>query len=454
MGLGLFGGGLGVTRYLYEQGAKVHVTDLKDEKTLRPSLEKLSGLDITYRLGSHEEKDFTDCDILLVNPAVPPSSPYIGAARRAGVELETELNLFMKLCWSPVTGITGANGKSTTTALTHWIVKQSGVNAMLGGNIGRSLLDIVDQTGPDVPVILELSSFQLENLRWLGRSPSTSVVTNITPNHLDRHGTMSAYTEAKAAILDYQGGQDVAILNADDEVASSLESRVKGKLWKFSLADEPEQGAFVDDGQFVLRLDGTMELICATSEMNLAGSHNIENALAAILASRSALGDRWNRDRCAEALATFECLEHRLERVRTHKGVTYYNDSIATNPESVIVALKSMAAPKILIAGGYDKKLSFNQLAESVCTENVSAVILIGQTSDVLSESLEKAFDKHGTRVDVYKEKSLADAVERAGSIARWGELVLLSPGCASYGMFTNFEERGKLFKEYVGRLT
>ena len=250
MGLGLFGGGLGVTKFFCREGAKVLVTDLSTKEKLSASLSELSEYDIEYKLGYHDIDDFTSTDIVVVNPAVPLESPYLKAARDAGVLLETELNLFMRLCKSPIAGITGANGKSTTTSLSSWITSQMIPSTLMGGNIGKSLLDMLDVTGSEVPVILELSSFQLENLRWLGKSPHVAVITNITPNHIDRHKTMQGYIDAKKAILDSEARQvgAHAAVDADSEGQDRLARPVEvhhgrvGKDVRVKIAGRKDRG--------------------------------------------------------------------------------------------------------------------------------------------------------------------------------------------------------------------
>jgi len=447
MGLGLFGGGLGVTRFFCERGADVLVTDLSPPAKLAPSLKALEGYNVRYKLGFHDMADFTETDLVIVNPAVPPDSPYLEAAKRAGVPLDTELNIFLRLCASPVTAVTGTNGKSTTAALIHEIIRRTDDRALLGGNIGRSLLDVLDDTAPDVPVVLELSSFQLENLRWLGRSPHVAVVTNISPNHLDRHRTMENYIEAKRAILDYQDEEDVAVLNADDPVTADMARHARGRVYTFSLRAEVPRGAFVRDGRIVLRTEYGEETVLPVHSLALKGAHNVENALAAVLAARFSA---WDRDAAAEALMSFGGLEHRLEFVAELDGVRYFNDSIATNPRSVAVALRALTGPKVLIAGGYDKKLPFTEMVEAIYSGNVRHVVLVGDTKGKIKADLDAEALERGRRVPVTLAETFEEAVEAAKAAARWGDIVLLSPGCASYGMFANFEERGRRFKRLV----
>ncbi|MFA4987034.1 MAG: UDP-N-acetylmuramoyl-L-alanine--D-glutamate ligase [Candidatus Brocadiia bacterium] len=450
MGLGLFGGGLGVTKFFAQQGADVLVTDLNAPAKLAASLDALRGFPVKYKLGYHELRDFTETDLVIVNPAVPLESPYIAAAVNAHIPLDTELNIFMRQCRSPIAAITGTNGKSTTTAWAHRIVCEKSPSALMGGNIGRSLLDMLDVTAPEVPVILEISSFQLENLCWLRKSPHVAVITNVAPNHLDRHKTMENYIAAKRAILEYQTPDDYAILNADDEIVAGLAGSTKGRVLWFSRRKPVENGACVNEGVVTLRVDGVSETLCPVAELSLGGAHNVENALAAVLVARFMA---WDREGAVRALTSFNGLEHRLEFVREHKGVRYYNDSIATNPRSVVVALKAFSAPKVLIAGGYDKQLPFDEMAEASFSEDVRAVVLVGETTGKLKAAYDTKAMSSGIEIKTIPVATFAEAVDAAAAAARWGDIVLLSPGCASYGMFVNFEERGRVFKALVGKL-
>lgn len=448
MGLGLFGGGLGVTKYFCSLGADVLVTDMSSPEKLARSLEQLKQFDnVRFKLGSHEMNDFTSADLIIVNPAVPAESPYIEAARRAGVTLDTELNVFLRLCKSPVVAITGTNGKSTTTALIHNIVSLQNDKSLLGGNIGRSLLDVLDLTSPDTPVVLEVSSFQLENLRWLAKGPKVALITNISPNHLDRHKTLENYIEAKKAILDYQTQDDVAVINADDDAVVEMAKGCRARIVHFSLRRQVECGAFVRDGNIVVRTGSTEETVCPVHSLSLKGAHNCENALAAVAATRFFL---WDRDAAVRALTTFPGLEHRLEFVRELNGIRYYNDSIATNPRSVVVALKSFSSPKVLIAGGFDKKLPFDEMITSIYDENVHTVVLVGETKGKIKADLDAEAMRRGRTVSTVIVDTFEDAVIESKRAARWGDCVLMSPGCASYGMFVNFEQRGTRFKDLV----
>lgn len=447
MGLGLFGGGLGAAEYFTCKGAAVTITDLKTEDELRPSLEKLNGHRLTLRLGGHRQSDFTDTDLVVVNPAVPRNSRYVELARGRGVRLATEISLFFELCPARIIGVTGSNGKTTTTTMIGRMLDDGSRTVHVGGNIGRSLLPEVESIAKDDVVVLELSSFQLE---WLGDaevSPAVAVITNINPNHLDRHKTMENYIAAKKHVIAHQAPDCTAVLNADDERLRRWAGAVKGTCLWCSVNGRPtgdsgvRDGSFVADGRIVVGRGNTETDIAPVSLLRVPGAHNVQNALAAVAAC-SAVGAR--PASMARGLGEFEGIEHRLEFVCERGGVRYYNDSKATTPESAMAALESFDAPIILIAGGYDKHVSFDTFAERTAYR-ARAAILLGETAGKIAEGLER-HPRDGFTWSVVG--TLAEAVHRASGIARPGDIVVLSPACASYDMFVNYEERGKQFKE------
>jgi UDP-N-acetylmuramoylalanine--D-glutamate ligase len=444
MGLGLFGGGLGVTRYLVKAGARVTVTDPKSEQDLRESVEELASLPVELRLGGHQERDFRDADLVIVNPAVPESSPWL----RLAPALETEMNLFFKLCRARrVVGITGSNGKTTTTTLAGEILKRGLWRTWVGGNIGGSLLESAGEIGPDDVVVLELSSFQLENLGALRRSPNVGAVLNLSPNHLDRHGTFENYAAAKRNIVAHQGEGDWKVLNADDPAVRGFEKASPSRTLLFSRRERPRRGAFVEGETITFFTTGARFTIDA-SRRRIPGAYNLDNMAAAAAATFVAGGSRWEgwREAAEEVFNTFPGVEHRLEFVAEKNGVKYYNDSKATDAEATIAALETLPGPFVLILGGFDKKTPFDALARAVASKPVRAVALIGQTAPLIEEAL-----RTQARVpEIHRVGSIAEAVRLP---ARPGETVLLSPACASWGMFRNFTERGRLFKEAVAAL-
>ncbi|MBI4834640.1 MAG: UDP-N-acetylmuramoyl-L-alanine--D-glutamate ligase [Planctomycetes bacterium] len=455
MGLGLFGGGAGAVKFFATNGAKVTVTDLKPEKELKKTIRKLSKLKgVIYHLGRHHAPDFEKSDLIVVNPSVPTGSPYLKIARKHKILLETEMNLFFRLCPARIIGITGSNGKTTTTALLGEILR-TGLNqkVWVGGNIGRgSLLAQLNKISSDDIVVLELSSFQLDDLGKLRKSPFLSVILNIQPNHLDRHGTMENYSNAKKNIIRYQDKNSYAVLNKDDKTVFAWSKDCLGEVFAFSRKGNVKKGGFIKDDGFYLKSGSAMPVfVCRTSEIKLLGDFNQDNILAAITAA-NILGVP--APFIAKVVKKFKGVEHRLEFVREFKGVRYYNDSIATNPESTIGALRAIsknAKPKIiLIAGGYDKKLPFDDMAVAVA-KYVRIAVLVGATAGKIRD----AFIKKGVKEkDIIMPRSFDEAVHIACRVAKRGETVLLSPSCASYDMFNNFAERGNLFKKLVMRFS
>jgi UDP-N-acetylmuramoylalanine--D-glutamate ligase len=434
MGLGLFGGGLAAARFFASRGARVTVTDLRSAEQLRESVAALEGAGVELRLGSHREEDFTGADLVLVNQAVPPDSPWLGLAR----SLDTEINLFFKMCRARmIVGVTGSNGKTTTTALIGEILKRGPRRTWVGGNIGAPLLERVDEIGPEDLVVLELSSFQLEYLDPIARSPQVSVVMNVTPNHLDRHGTMEAYAAAKRAIVSHQRASDWKVLNADDPIVATFHSASQTATFG-KRADVMPRGEHIEWN--LLGRNGMLDV----SRRRLPGTFNLENMAAATAASRLAASEWEGWEAAAgEALVSFPGVEHRLEFAGERGGVKYYNDSIATNPESTLAALDTLPGPFVLIAGGYDKKLPFDALGRKVA-ERVRVAVLLGQTADAIAKSIP------GSTTEIRRAKTFEEAVALAREAARPGDTVLLSPACASYDMFRHFAERGTRFKELI----
>jgi UDP-N-acetylmuramoylalanine--D-glutamate ligase len=420
IGLGRFGGGVGVTRWLAGQGAIVTVTDQADADSLAGSVEQLAGLDVTLHLGGHEEADFLDADLLIVNPAVPKTMDLLARAIAAGVPYTTEINLFLERCDARIIGVTGSVGKSTTTAMIGAICRER-FTTHVGGNIGVSLLDRLDSIGPDDIVVLELSSFQLEDLPLVGVSPRVAVVTNLQPNHLDRHGTTRAYEEAKKNIIRYQGPDDVLVINGEDADLAPWADEAPGKVVRYTGRDEP-------------------------FGLVIPGEHNQINAQAAFAAASQIGIDRVT---AAQALAEFCGLPHRLQLVATVDQVSYFNDSKCTTPAGAMMALKSFDPGTVIaIVGGYDKGHDFTDLA-AVLAARAKAIITLGATAQLIAACLAA----RPTSPEVISATDLAQAVSVAHDRAEPGDTVLLSPACASWDMFTNYEQRGEQFTQLVSQL-
>jgi UDP-N-acetylmuramoylalanine--D-glutamate ligase len=450
MGLGYFGGTIGLARYLVSQGARVTITDVKPEAELRDSLAALAGLPVRYVLGRHEAEDFVATDVVFASPAVREDSPYLVLARASGIPIDTEMNLFMRLCRGTVLGVTGSNGKTTTTSLIGSILRAANPRTYLGGNMGRSLLPEVAQIAAGDPVVLELSSFQLEDLQEVRRSPHVAVLLNLAPNHLDRHGTMERYVAAKRQIFAYQSARDVAILNADDPSQQLLVGELAAAVHWFSLSHAVADGAYLDGERLVVARQGEVRDVCGQQDVPLLGRHNVANVLAAMAAA-----DAWGvpPDTVREAIRTFPGVEHRLEWVRDLAGVTFYNDSIATSPAATQAALAAISRPILLIAGGYDKGLPFEPLGQSIAAR-VKRVFLMGRTADSMARAIQAARAPGAPTPLLTSCGDLPQAVHAAYQAAVPGDVVLLSPACASYDQFRNFVERGRLFKQLVAELS
>ena len=463
MGLGSFGGGLGVVRFLADRGANITVTDTRPAEKLSETLAELrvvSGL--KFRLGGHDEADFRDTDLIVVNPAVRRDNPHLEVARAAGVPLTSEMNLFWHWNPAPVVAVTGSNGKSTTTALIHSILQHSNHRAWLGGNLGVSLLPQVGQIRPDDVVVLELSSFQLTDLDRLQVSPAVSVITNFVPNHLDWHESLDDYRWAKQTMLRWQKPTDVAILNADDPGCRDWQT--SSRRLEFGLHDTGENGVFAaENGQAVVRLPGehwSGERVSEQDQsfpisewMRLPGRHNLANALAATCAALQ-FGVDWNA--IQRGLEQYQPLPHRLQWVADVNGRSFYNDSLATTPESAIVALMAFDAPVILLAGGFDKHVDLSQLAQTIA-RRAKAVALMGQTAATLraliAENNAEDEDRASGCLMSPNLASFREALDWAVAQSAPGDVILLSPGCASYDWFLNFADRGRQFMEFVQSL-
>jgi UDP-N-acetylmuramoylalanine--D-glutamate ligase len=416
VGLGRFGGGIAVSRWLCEQGARVLVTDQADPAALVDSRKQLDGLPVEYRLGEHREEDFASADLIVASPAVPPANPYLQIARDRGVPITTEIRLFIERCPARILGVTGTKGKSTATTLLGEMLKGRYIT-WVGGNMGRSLLFDLPRIQPDHLVVLELSSFMLEYLAEANWSPHVALVTFIAPDHLDRHGTMHAYLEAKKVLVRNQGPADYAILCEQCAGHQEFAAAAGGKIILYGLDNRKA---------FSLRIPGR---------------HNQLNAQGAFTAA-SVMGI--SHEEAQEQVREFPGLPHRLQLVHEHCGVQYYNDSIATIPEAAIAALHSFPPRRIIqIVGGYDKKLPLTGLCAAL-VEHAKAALCIGDTGRTIAQMMQQA-SKVGA-ASAYQCGDLPTAMKMARQIAQAGDIILLSPGCASYGQFRNFEERGELF--------
>ncbi|MHC4942356.1 MAG: UDP-N-acetylmuramoyl-L-alanine--D-glutamate ligase [Planctomycetota bacterium] len=451
MGLGLFGGGAGAARFLVEHGAEVTITDLRPAEKLSKGLSLIEGLPVRLVLGTHQAEDFSGADLVVANPAVPLDSPFLKIAKEHGVPVETEITMMLeRLPSKRVVGITGSNGKTTTSHLTYHMAKAAGERAWLGGNVGGSLLNDLAAIEPDDVVVLELSSFQLEWMSSQGLGPDVAVLTNLTPNHLDRHVTFDCYAAAKAGIFVRARG---AVLNADDPESMARFKNLEIPMLRFSSKNRIEEGFSIDHGFIVDRVGDRESRLIAIDDVRLPGRFNLENIMAALAGIRLVLETGTIPESTLQAAAEFEGVPHRLEVVASKKGVRYINDSIATTPESCQAAIEAIEGNIHLIAGGYDKGLSLNSLADTL-VKRVCTVFLLGETGENLHSAIMESAARKGLAAPLlFPVESLEEAVKQASREAIPGSAVLLSPGFASFDQFLNFEERGDCFRRCVAAL-
>ncbi|HSL41800.1 MAG TPA: UDP-N-acetylmuramoyl-L-alanine--D-glutamate ligase [Anaerolineales bacterium] len=441
--------GLALARWLALHGAQVTLSDMRGEDDLRVARESLAEYPIHWALGGHPLELLDSTDVLCPSGGVPLTLPIIAEAIKRGIPLSNDSQIFMEVVPCKTIGITGSAGKTTTTTLVGNMAKNAyGDKAYIGGNIGDPLINYVDNMHADDVAILELSSFQLDQMSI---SPNVAAILNITPNHLDRHGTMEAYTAAKARILEFQSKSDSAVLGRDDKGAWSLRNKVKGKLYTFSL-DEIEDGlngTYLQDGLLNLR-DGDAYLpLILREKILLPGDHNVANALAAFVIGHVA---GFPLDAMLEAVEEFRGVPHRLELVRELRGVRWYNNTIATAPERTIAAIRAFEEPIVLLLGGRDKNLPWEELMQ-LANQRVDHVVLFGEASEKIQKTLE-SLGLREPRFTLTRADSLKEAVLKAAEVAESGDVVLLSPGGTSFDEFKDFAERGERFREWVLELS
>ncbi len=467
--IGLARQGIALARFFCAQGARVTVSDLKPPSALQAERAALEGLPIRYVLGGHPLALLDDCELLCLSGGVPPETPLPQEARRRGIPLANDSLLTLRLSPVPVIGITGSSGKTTTTTLVGEMLNGLPGRTWVGGNIGTPLINRLDRVSTDDRLVLELSSFQLQLFAEPPpASPRFSAVLNITPNHLDRHPTMGHYTAAKANILRFQSSADVAVLGVDDGIVGrwwrmgrvvvaadesqpGLDFAIAARRVGFSLREQVDEGAFLRGEWLVWRWEGHETMVCTVGDLKLLGRHNVANVLAAC-ALAGAVGASVEAMR--KVAVTFTGVPHRLELVRELNGVRWYNDSIATAPERVVAALKSFVAPVVLLAGGRDKHLPWDEMAD-LTLRRVRHLVLFGEAAGLIAGAIEAARRRAGRESgpQVHRCRDLEGAVAVAARVARRGDVVLLSPGGTSFDAYRDFEERGEHFRELVGML-
>jgi len=444
--LGLARQGMALARFLAGQGARVTISDVKTAEQLADAIKSLEGLSIQYALGGHPMELLDGCDLLCLSGGVPVDLPIVVEAQKRGIALANDAQIFVERCPAPVIGITGSAGKTTTTALVGEMLKAAGWRTFVGGNIGNPLIADLDKIGPGDKVVMELSSFQLEVMTT---SPRIAAVLNITPNHLDRHPNMEAYIAAKKRILDFQDFKDIAVLGYDDAEARKLAGDARGYVRFFSQYAEVGRGAFVRDENIVLVQD-TEQKVCAVRELKLRGPHNVWNVLAACALASAGGADV---DAMRQVAVSFAGVAHRLQLVRELRGVRYYDDSIATAPERLVAALRSFDDPIVLLCGGRDKHLPWEDAARLI-VERVSHLVLFGEMAGLVKSQISNLKSQiPNTQCQIHEAETLANAVQAAAQVAQSGDVVLLSPGGTSFDAFRDFAERGDRFTEYVNRL-
>src|SRR5580698_1114784 len=434
--VGLGKSGVASALFLKEHGARVTVSDTKSGDELRNEIPVLLDHGITVETGGHGDRTFRGQDLIVVSPGVPVDAPPLVQARAAGEAVIGEIELAAQFLPGPIIAITGSNGKTTTTTLMGEIMTAAGFPALVGGNIGTPAISLAERAQPETVIVLEVSSFQLETIQTF--RPKVSVVLNVTPDHLDRHRTFEAYVDAKARIFENQQASDFAVLNADDPTCVAMAARTRAQVFWFSRHKEVKQGAWVHDGKILFRDAKGQREILEVSDIPLKGAHNLENVLAAVCAG-ALMGCAPEKIR--QAVANFKAVEHRLEFVATIRGVDYYNDSKATNVDATIKALESFPANIHLILGGKDKGSDYSVLNE-LLRQRVKRVYTIGAASAKIEAQIKN--------VEIVHAETLENAVRTATSTAVAGDIVLLAPACSSFDQFSNYEERGRWFKEIV----
>ena len=426
---------------LLAEGIRVTACDKRSREQMGEQAEHLEQLGCELHLGADYLKDL-DAGVIFRTPGLRPDVPEIAACVDRGAVLTSEMEVFFEVCPCTIIAVTGSDGKTTTTTIIAELLKAAGKRVWVGGNIGHPLLCEADGMLATDYAVLELSSFQLMTMK---HSPHIAVVTNLAPNHLDVHRDMAEYVAAKENIFRHQSGEDVAVFNADNDITAEQSRRAPGRARLFSRQDEVADGVFLRGQDIVCRSGGHERVVMTTGDIKIPGVHNVENYMAAIAAVDGLVPDEVIRDFARE----FGGVEHRIELVRTYRGVRYYNDSIASSPSRTIAGLRSFHEKVILIAGGYDKHIPFDVLGPEI-VEHVKLLVLCGATADKIRAAVENAPGYEPGKPEILDVTPFTAAVEAARDRAQPGDVVTLSPACAAFDQFKNFAERGKFFKSIV----
>lgn len=442
--VGMARSGIAAAELLVKHGAVPMLNDRKTAKDFGSQLDGLKAIGCEFRLGEDPVEVLKDADGLVISPGVPIQAPVVAKANEMGIPMVGELELAYSCLKGDMVALSGTNGKTTTTTLVGKIFEAAGRKTHVAGNIGYPLSAVAMEAAEADMSVVEVSSFQLESIETF--HPRVAALLNITEDHLNRHGTMEEYIRLKKRLFENQTAEDFAVLNMDDAELMKMVPDLKAQVAFFSRTQKAENGAFVEDGRIVWQWKGEKRIICGTDEILIPGPHNLENALAAT-AMTCALGLPVEVIR--ETLMTFTGVEHRIEKVRVFENVTYINDSKGTNVDSTIKAVQSMKAPTVILLGGYDKHTDFMPLCkEMTACEFIAHAVVLGETAAQIKRQLEEAgFEK------ITKAYSMEDAIQKARKLAVSGGNVLLSPACASFDMFKDYEQRGEVFKQIVHAL-
>jgi UDP-N-acetylmuramoylalanine--D-glutamate ligase len=437
--------GSSAANFLLEKGATISIFDVRSQDKFEKSkISEFKNKGVSFGFDLYP-KDFSEFDLVLRSPGISPLSSVIQRVKAQGVKVTSVTKIFFDLCPCPIIGVTGTKGKGTTSSLIYEMLKKQGFDAYLGGNIGLPPLEFLSSLKHDSWVVLELSSFQLQDLT---KSPKISVLLMITSEHLDYHRDVKEYIEAKRNILRYQAPADFAVINRDYPGSNESDIYTQAQVYHVSRERDSEQGCYIRDGHVVIKVNGDETKVIPTKDILLPGRHNLENACAASMAAYLAGVEIQN---IAGVLKEFKGLAHRLELVRVFGGVRYYDDSFSTTPETAIAAIEAFEDNKILILGGSSKHSDFTRLGKVICeTKNIKAIIGIGEEWERIRAELKVESAKFKV---IEGCKNMKEIVEKAREIAEAGDVVLLSPACASFDMFQNYKERGIKFKHFVNLL-
>ena len=443
--------GLGVSNlplldYLHEKKAKVTIFDKRTiDEIPKETMDKITGYSFEFSLGQFYLEKLKGFELIFRSPSCLPTVPELVEAENNGAIITSEIELVLKMTPSKVIGVTGSDGKTTTTTLIYEILKHAGYKCFLGGNIGTPVFTQIEEMRPEDVVVLELSSFQLMGMEI---SPDISVITNISPNHLNIHKDYEEYIDAKKNIFKYQNADGILVTNYDNEITKPFNEEANGKIIYFSSKTKLEDGFIVDDNIIKESEAGIRKHILNVNDIKLRGVHNFENICTALAATKTLV----DTDVACEAIKEFQGVEHRLELIKEIDGVKWYNDSVSSSPTRTIAGLNSYSEEIVLIAGGYDKYLDYTPIAKPI-EEKVKTLILLGQTSGKIYEVVKTELEKQNKNLNIYICDSLEETVNKAKKYAKPGQFVLFSPASASFDMFKNFADRGEKFKNLVNKI-